>query len=75
MEWKRDPILDTWEAQAPEGRYFCMRTHADVAVLYLNGKELRRSASDGCHTHNMEFAEKRSASLNNIPHSHTEKET
>jgi hypothetical protein len=63
LEWKRDPLLDTWEATAPEGKYLCVRTHLDVAVLYLDGQELRRSASDGSSEPNRRFAEKHHATL------------
>ena len=57
MEWKRDPILDTYTLEVPEGIYCAMRTWADVAVLYFNNTELRRSASDGSHEKNRAFAE------------------
>lgn len=63
LEWKRDPMLDTWEATAPEGTYLCTRTAFDEAVLRLDGVELRRSASDGSNAPNRAFAEEHHAKL------------
>lgn len=57
LEWERDGPNDTWTGKAPGVEYLCMRTWADVAVLYCNGVELRRSGSDGGHSINREHAE------------------
>jgi hypothetical protein len=57
LQWERDPALDTWTGTANGHEYLCMRTWADVAVLYHNGNELRRSASDGGHKVNKKFAQ------------------
>jgi hypothetical protein len=56
--WKRDAILDTYTSEAAGHRFFSMRTWIDVAVLYHNGIEIRRSGSDGSHKNNIAFAEK-----------------
>lgn len=57
LVWKRDPLLDTFSADTENHKFLCMRTYLDVAVLYHNGKEVRRS-SDGSHKINMELAQK-----------------
>jgi hypothetical protein len=57
LDWKRDPLLDSYTAEVPEGTYVCTRNWLDVAVLYFNGEQLRRSGSDGSHTENLKFAE------------------
>jgi hypothetical protein len=57
LTWKRDPLLDTFSADAGNHSFLCMRTYLDVAVLYHNGKEVRRS-SDGSHKINMDLAQK-----------------
>lgn len=58
LVWERDPILDTYTAKADIHTFFSMRTWVDVAVLYHNGVEIRRSGSDGSHKNNIAFAEK-----------------
>ena len=57
LVWKRDPLLDTYEAKTDKGTYTCMRTYADVAKLWFNGEVIRSSPSDGGHTNNIKFAE------------------
>ena len=56
LVWKRDPILDTYSSETLGHTFISMRTWCDVAVLYHNGIEIRRSASDGSHKNNISFA-------------------
>ena len=56
MKWKRDPKLDSEEAEGVRGRYALVRTCFDVSVLWHNGKDIRRCAS-GSHEENRKFAE------------------
>lgn len=55
--WKRDAVMDTYEATSGDHKFLCVRTAFDVAVLYHNDVEVRRNASDGSHRNNREFAE------------------
>lgn len=63
LKWERDGPNDTWTGDAPGHKYTCMRTCFDVAVLYHNNEELRRSGSDGGHSKNRRFAEEHFAAL------------
>lgn len=57
LVWKRDPVLDTYTGTVDNHEFISMRTYLDVAVLYHNGVEIRRNASDGSHKNNIAHAE------------------
>jgi hypothetical protein len=52
LKWKRNAMLDTWEATEGDHTYVCTRTWSDAAVLLHNDREIRRSGSDLGHEQN-----------------------
>ena len=57
LVWERDPILDTYTTKVGDNVFISMRTWCDVAVLYKDGVEIRRSPSDGSHLKNIKYVE------------------
>jgi hypothetical protein len=56
LNWIRDPLMDSLEANTEYGTYFCVRDYLDVSILSFNDEELIRS-SVGSHEKSKIYAE------------------
>jgi hypothetical protein len=54
LTWLYDPVLCSYMAETPIGKYHCVRTINDVSKLFLDGEHLYTASN---HTDAMEFAE------------------
>lgn len=55
MEWVHDPMLDSYEAITPVGKYLCVRTWLNTSKLYRDS-ELLGVWTSGSHKEAKEFA-------------------